>query len=99
MSHLFSAGLPALVRGVQHFHLQVLRSAIFEQIRNVKGERGVTSGMDAGLQAIDPYLRLPVNGTKVQQHALPFPLLWNSKTALIPQGFFRPYLFLNAGQF
>ena len=99
MSHLFSAGLPALVRGVQHFHLQVLRSAIFEQIRNVKGERGVTSGMDAGLLPVHPDIGLPVHGTEVQQHALPLPLSGNGKAALVPKGFVGPNLPLDAGQF
>ena len=98
MGHLLAARLPALVRCIQHLHLQLLLTALFQEACDVEGERGISAGVDSGLLSVHPDLRLPVHGTKVEQHTLTLPLARNGETAHVPEGLIRTNFLPNAGE-
>ncbi len=64
-------------------------------LRDIKSKRSVPTCMRPHLDVVHPYIRHPVDGTEMQQDATIFPVVWNGKSLLIPQGFLRSHFFLN----
>ena len=69
---LFTYGLIAVVGRIPNTDGQQI--FLLQRRRNIKRERGITSGMIAYLYIIDPYFGFPIDRPEMQEYLFSFPV-------------------------
>ena len=98
IADLLSTGLRPFIRWVPNFYDQLIIAFARKGGSNIERERSKSPRMAAYFHIIHPYIRFPVDSTKVQQHLFSLPGRRNFKTALVDQFLVFIDSFSNSGQ-
>ena len=98
IADLLSTGLRPFIRWVPNFYDQLIVAFARKGGSNIEGERSKSPRMAAHFHVIHPYIRLPVDSAKVQQHLFSLPGGRDLKTTLVDQFLVFIDSFSNSGQ-